>query len=245
MYNFGRITTYQAAKGFGFITHQDSAQEIFFHIADFPAQGGAPKINEQLKFLIVEDRGKFKASDIQRLDVQGAVSQADKSVKENSMKSSKHLQNNKAASPHKLRYLILIVTLIVMGIGLFFAWQQYQHYKIQQQYKVQNLMQQQQQIIAAQRKAVGDVQPIPLSEKTQRALEHNRSSTLRTTMVSNTQTAPQVSNNSPALAKFSCDGRKHCSQMHSYEEALFFLRNCPNTKMDGDGDGIPCEKQFR
>ena len=47
-----------------------------------------------------------------------------------------------------------------------------------------------------------------------------------------------------ASATFRCDGRQHCSQMRSYEEAVFFLRNCPNTKMDGDGDGIPCEQQF-
>ncbi|MDQ1245244.1 MAG: hypothetical protein QG565_1585 [Campylobacterota bacterium] len=43
--------------------------------------------------------------------------------------------------------------------------------------------------------------------------------------------------------KFKCDGRKHCSQMSSCEEAKFFLRNCPDQKTDGDGDGIPCEKQ--
>ena len=43
---------------------------------------------------------------------------------------------------------------------------------------------------------------------------------------------------------FTCDGRQHCSQMSSYEEASFFLANCPNTKMDGDNDGIPCEQQF-
>ena len=43
---------------------------------------------------------------------------------------------------------------------------------------------------------------------------------------------------------FSCDGRQYCSQMTSYEEAKFFLQNCPNTKMDGDNDGIPCERQF-
>lgn len=43
---------------------------------------------------------------------------------------------------------------------------------------------------------------------------------------------------------FSCDGRQHCSQMRSYEEAKYFIRNCPNTKMDGDRDGIPCERQF-
>ena len=49
---------------------------------------------------------------------------------------------------------------------------------------------------------------------------------------------------SQSISQFKCDGREHCSQMSSYEEALFFIRNCPNTKMDGDSDGIPCESQF-
>jgi len=44
---------------------------------------------------------------------------------------------------------------------------------------------------------------------------------------------------------FSCDGRQHCSQMTSRAEAEFFTRNCPNTKMDGDRDGIPCENDSR
>lgn len=44
---------------------------------------------------------------------------------------------------------------------------------------------------------------------------------------------------------FSCDGRQHCSQMNSRAEAEFFIRNCPNTKMDGDRDGIPCENDSR
>lgn len=48
--------------------------------------------------------------------------------------------------------------------------------------------------------------------------------------------------NVPTSAQFSCDGRQHCSQMTSQEEARFFLRYCPNTKMDGDNDGIPCER---
>nr|WP_010633158.1 excalibur calcium-binding domain-containing protein [Aeromonas dhakensis] len=41
-----------------------------------------------------------------------------------------------------------------------------------------------------------------------------------------------------------CDGRQYCSQMTSCEEATWFLRNCPNTRMDGEGDGIPCERQW-
>jgi hypothetical protein len=44
---------------------------------------------------------------------------------------------------------------------------------------------------------------------------------------------------------FSCDGRQYCSQMRSRPEAEYFLKNCPNTKMDGDFDGIPCENDTR
>ncbi|MBY5992396.1 excalibur calcium-binding domain-containing protein [Ferrimonas balearica] len=50
---------------------------------------------------------------------------------------------------------------------------------------------------------------------------------------------PTVSN------RFRCDGRQYCSQMTSREEAVFFTRHCPDTKMDGDGDGIPCENDSR
>ncbi|MEH6566851.1 MAG: excalibur calcium-binding domain-containing protein [Halopseudomonas sp.] len=48
----------------------------------------------------------------------------------------------------------------------------------------------------------------------------------------------------PAI-NFSCDGRQHCSQMRSRAEAEFFVASCPNTKMDGDRDGIPCENDSR
>lgn len=49
----------------------------------------------------------------------------------------------------------------------------------------------------------------------------------------------------PAAADaYRCDGRTHCSQMRSCAEATFFLKNCPGVKMDGDGDGVPCEQQW-
>lgn len=44
---------------------------------------------------------------------------------------------------------------------------------------------------------------------------------------------------------YQCDGRVHCSQMTSCEEATFFLKNCPGVKMDGgQSNGIPCESQW-
>ena len=48
----------------------------------------------------------------------------------------------------------------------------------------------------------------------------------------------------PATDAYRCDGRIQCSQMTSCDEAKFFLANCPGTKMDGNGDGIPCEQQW-
>ena len=52
--------------------------------------------------------------------------------------------------------------------------------------------------------------------------------------------------NSPAPAglSFKCDGRKYCSQMTSCAEARYFLASCPGVKMDGDRNGVPCEKQW-
>lgn len=48
----------------------------------------------------------------------------------------------------------------------------------------------------------------------------------------------------PVNNDFQCDGRTRCTQMTSCEEATFFINHCPNTEMDGDSDGVPCESQW-
>ncbi|QIR13407.1 excalibur calcium-binding domain-containing protein [Shewanella aestuarii] len=64
--------------------------------------------------------------------------------------------------------------------------------------------------------------------------------------IENMQWQPTASPiNSITTPSFRCEaGKTHCSQMRSCEEATFYIRNCPNTKMDGDGDGVPCERQL-
>ena len=65
------------------------------------------------------------------------------------------------------------------------------------------------------------------------------------TLHGNSAAPPVVPASSAAEASSSgyrCDGREHCSQMTSCTEATWFIRHCPNTKMDGDNDGIPCEQ---
>lgn len=57
--------------------------------------------------------------------------------------------------------------------------------------------------------------------------------------------APIPATESPPATSYRCDGRTYCSQMTSCEEATYFLRNCPGTRMDGgDRDGVPCEEQW-
>ncbi|HMV00022.1 MAG TPA: excalibur calcium-binding domain-containing protein [Rhodocyclaceae bacterium] len=56
--------------------------------------------------------------------------------------------------------------------------------------------------------------------------------------------SPTATREPASTASYRCDGRTHCSQMTSCEEATWFLKNCSGTKMDGNNDGIPCEKQW-
>jgi len=55
---------------------------------------------------------------------------------------------------------------------------------------------------------------------------------------------PQQTIQPSSVNSFQCDGRVYCSQMHSCEEATYFLQNCPNVKMDGNHDGVACETQW-
>lgn len=68
--------------------------------------------------------------------------------------------------------------------------------------------------------------------------------TLNNLAVANNNNRPTPQKKPSPSPQFRCDGRTHCSQMTSCAEATFFLRNCPNVKMDGDGDGVPCESQW-
>ena len=42
-----------------------------------------------------------------------------------------------------------------------------------------------------------------------------------------------------------CKQKRYCSQMTSCEEAKYYLELCGDyARMDGDKDGIPCERQW-
>jgi hypothetical protein len=63
--------------------------------------------------------------------------------------------------------------------------------------------------------------------------------------LSSPSTLLPVSSLTSENSQFTCDGRQHCGQMISRAEAEYFIKYCPNTKMGGDHDGIPCENDLR
>lgn len=42
-------------------------------------------------------------------------------------------------------------------------------------------------------------------------------------------------------SKLTCGGKRYCKEMSSCEEAKFYLTQCGLSRLDGDGDGSPCE----
>lgn len=40
---------------------------------------------------------------------------------------------------------------------------------------------------------------------------------------------------------FTCGGKRYCGEMNSCGEANYYLNECGVYRLDGDGDGVPCE----
>ncbi|MCO8079611.1 cold shock domain-containing protein [Acinetobacter lwoffii] len=240
MFQEGKIKTYNEDRGFGFIQIEGQSKDLFFHVKDFPNKNIPPKMGEKLKFLIVEDNGKFKANHIVRLDIKQEVSvtQNNDLHRDIETRASLRYEKKKSSTTSKIITLSGLVIIVILA-GL--VYNKYQSYQIQNQQKLEGLMVEQQRIVAEQRAAQGDLPMQGLSEQGRKNLE-NRGAELR--IQSNPVNIKTSATASPSVSQFKCDGRTRCPQMNSYEEAVFFIRNCSGTKMDGDGDGIPCEDQF-
>jgi len=57
--------------------------------------------------------------------------------------------------------------------------------------------------------------------------------------------APAVAHAAPSSGEFLCGEKSTCRQMSSCAEAQFYLRQCGLSKLDKDGDGVPCESVCR
>ncbi len=250
MFIEGKIKHYNSTRGFGFIQVEDEPKDIFFHIKDFPSWHIKPNEGELLKFRVIEEQGEFKASDIVRLNLKP----------EEQALLEKHSFNYRSVPPaekivlprksvSRLKYMVFFVLIVIAGLG-FVAYQKVQDHRVAKQIKAEQLIQKQKRIVEQQREALGNLPDRILSAQGRKNLD-TVGYGVNAQQVSTTSSAPLEASKLAAVekneqvSKFTCDGRTHCSQMRSYDEAVFFIRNCPNTQMDGNHDGEPCEKQFR
>ncbi|WP_312333244.1 cold shock domain-containing protein [Acinetobacter variabilis] len=188
MFLEGKIKTYNEERGFGFIEIAGESKDLFFHIKDFPNKNMPPKVGESLKFLIVEDQGKFKADNIVRLDVK--INQPNQKFNERKVPTGN--RSKRKTDRQGFDFLGLIFTVVIVGVFIIIF--------------------------------------VPMIYgKFQRAHLANQPTT-----------ATGKTN-----GIYTCDGRTTCTSMTSRDEARWFIRNCPGTKMDGNNDGEPCENDSR
>ena len=233
MFLEGKIKTYNEERGFGFIEIAGESKDLFFHIKDFPNKNVPPKVGESLKFLKVQDAGKFKADHIVRLDISYQKTPSKIVSQHNDLQIERAVPYRQPKNS-VLSKLITGIGLIIIVILAVLVYGKYQNYKIQKQQQLEHLMQEQKRLVSEQRAALGNLPEQGLSEQGRKNLEVSTNTPIRSTASSTSVSSP-----------YRCDGRTHCSQMRSYDEAVFFLRNCPGTQMDGNHDGVPCERQFK
>lgn len=171
----GKITHWNGEKGFGFITPEAGAKQVFVHISAFSNRSVPPGVGQIVTFTLSQDnQGRPRAVDVARAGE----------------RPPKKPRRGSRSTTTRNAVFALLIGLLIVAV----AYSKYQ-------------------------KSQGGA-AVPFKAFTPES------------------SPPSTSN------QFRCDGRTHCSHMTSCEEAFFFIQNCPNTWMDGDHDGVPCESQW-
>lgn len=59
------------------------------------------------------------------------------------------------------------------------------------------------------------------------------------------QSRPAPATRSEPRSGGGCGPKRYCNQMSSCAEAMHYLQECGLSRLDGDGDGVPCESICR
>jgi cold shock CspA family protein len=213
----GRIVSWNAQRGFGFIKpqpqkHQEQEDaDLFVHVSALTFDGKAPAAGERVSYQLGSGKdGKpcavqvfFPDRPLSLADGFTPAASSPLPVRDESTRSAPLAAPKPRREPvyrRKGSWRGKLIPLLVLG-GLFSLYSRF---------------------------SADSLSPLPVSSFSQDE-------------VSSPASAPQA-----ATFTRQCDGRQYCSQMTSCEEATWFLQHCPNTKMDGHGkgNGIPCESQW-
>nr|WP_226427267.1 cold shock domain-containing protein [Xanthomonas sp. MWU16-30325] len=214
MRTHGTLTRWNTDRGFGFITPAQPGDDLFVHISAFPRGFETPRIGELISFEI--EPGKDGRRQAVRVMRAG----------QHAAGRGARRQHAAARSPSPHRSLGLgkvMLLLLVAGAGGY-------------AYLSRDAL-----MPAPAPTETASAAPVPApATRTQPGRATLQSSPARTAAA-----AAGTTSATPApTPHYSCGGRKHCSQMTSCDDATWVLRNCPDTTMDGDHDGVPCEQQW-
>lgn len=214
MRTHGTLTRWNTDRGFGFITPAQPGDDLFVHISAFPRGFETPRIGEVISFEI--EPGKDGRRQAVRVMRAG----------QHAAGRGARRQHAAARSPLPHRSLWLgkvMLLLLVAGAGGY-------------AYLNRDAL-----LPAPAPTETPSVAPARApANRTQPGRATLQSSPARTAAAA----AGTTSATTAPTPHYSCGGRKHCSQMTSCDDATWVLRNCPDTTMDGDHDGVPCEQQW-
>lgn len=235
----GTLNSWNDARGFGFIAQSDGGADIFVHVSEFSQGGIRPAVGEKVSYELGRGRdGKPQAVKVVRLE--GGADRSSRAEDAGNAKNGLSM----------VEICALAVIVVVAG-----AWG-FKHLSASQD--PQTLVVEPPVIPSAPVAAPAvvvpaeavpavvvpvDVTPTPVTPMPV-APTYGTPRPVVPTQVTRMSVAPSQVPSTNVATTFRCDGRTHCSQMTSCAEATWFLNNCPDTKMDGDRDGIPCEQQW-
>ncbi|MXV46823.1 cold-shock protein [Xanthomonas sp. LMG 8993] len=216
MRTHGILTRWNTNRGFGFITPAQPGDDLFVHISAFPRGFETPRIGELISFEIEPGKdGRRQAVRVMRAGAQSAGRGARR-------------QHAAARSPSPHRSLGLgkvMLLLLVAGAGGY-------------AYLSRDAL-----LPAPAPTETASAAPAPATATATRTLP-DRAALQSSPAITPAAAAGTTSATTAPTPHYSCGGRKHCSQMTSCDDATWVLRNCPDTTMDGDHDGVPCEQQW-
>lgn len=214
----GRLKKWNVDRAFGFIVPADGGPELFVHVTAFARKGPSPTVGDDLSFEVELDRnGKKRAVRALRPGEQPAYPSAQPPTGAATVRPVHTLSRAPKGSGSGV--LGKWVTFALVCALLWFGYSAYANRAAK---------------FGSRLPAVPAVAlPMPATLLSPAA-----------TSAPEPASALSLPGKRPLPAGFSCDGRSMCSQMTSCQEATLFLQNCPGMKMDGNGDGVPCEQQW-
>ena len=228
----GKIIKWKEDRGFGFLAADQGGAEVFAHITAFPRTGTPPAAGERVSFEVeLEASGKKRAKNVLYLERSAAAPSASR---------NRPVRSATRSSPWRTIIIWLAIALVLAAVA----------------YKV--LLPR----VAPMWQPKSDLSAVEPASETSASIRpfvapvNERSVAGASDMKAQLQAFEEMREADEPIApapkvglreqtpSYQCDGRQYCSQMRSCDEAKYFLKNCPNTKMDGNHDGIPCEEQW-